>query len=187
MSSGSSCKDFHVTVSGQNTSYRGFYSPHLISGKLSSFLMVHVQKQPLLGHYSSSLCDTVVAMETQTLNPPKLDRKGVLFLHFKNEADVPVNVNWSFFQLHSSLKNSSYLSGKALDFQKNYNKYCRLFLPILSAQCQKYWVRLRLEKNLQINCTESPCIQYVSNKWHYWRKMPLCFNISTSLFWLTSS
>lgn len=66
----------------------------MISGKLSSFLMVHVQKQPLLGHYSSSLCDTVVAMATQTLNPPKLDRKGVLFLHFKNEeADVPVNVN----------------------------------------------------------------------------------------------
>lgn len=156
-------------------------------GNCPHFWWFMCKNNPCWGCMTSSLCDTVVAMETQTLNPPKLDRKGVLFLHFKNEADVPVNVNWSFFQLHSSLKNSSYLSGKALDFQKNYNKYCRLFLPILSAQCQKYWVRLRLEKNLQINCTESPCIQYVSNKWHYWRKMPLCFNISTSLFWLTSS
>ena len=46
-------------------------------------------------------------MQMQTLNPQELDRKGVLYPHFKSEeADALVNVNLSAFQLHSNLKNT---------------------------------------------------------------------------------
>lgn len=64
---------------------------------------------------------SVAAMQTQTFNSQELDRKGVLYPRFKSEeADAPVHVNLSAFQLHSNLKNTvgQYLSGKIVDFQK---------------------------------------------------------------------
>lgn len=52
------------------------------------------------------LPSSLTAVQVQTLNLQELDRKGVLYPHFKSEeAAALVNVNLSAFQLHSNLKN----------------------------------------------------------------------------------